>query len=214
MTDHYFSQTPTSENNPKTISFTIRGLSQTLKTDAGVFSKSGLDGGTRLLIEHVELGVSANAVDLGCGYGAVTSVLGQIYPDSHWFMVDVNPRAVILAQENTRHLRERVKAVMADGLSEALSRSPSDVREHDDAITDVILNPPIRAGKAVVQRLFREAHRALSENGSLWIVIQKKHGAPSVRAYLTQLFGVVEVIYKKSGYFVLRCRKSDQFEGL
>ena len=37
----------------------------------------------------------------------------------------------------------------------------------------VLTNPPIRAGKTVVHRIFEEAYQKLKSNGELFVVIQK-----------------------------------------
>ncbi len=194
MTEHYYSQKPQVSSRPKTISITARGVTLQAKTDTGVFSKDELDKGTRILIENVNLASAAVVVDLGCGYGPVAAILGTVYFDSSWVMMDVNERALRLAVENTRMLRNRVQAVLSDGFLTC----PGLV------CTDVILNPPIRAGKDVVYRLFQEAKGHLRSGGSLWVVIQKKHGALSTHAYLTSLFDNVETCYKKAGYYVFR----------
>ena len=72
---------------------------------------------------------------------------------------------------------------------------------------DLILqNPPIRAGKAVIYRMFADAASCLSESGELWLVIRKQQGAPSAITYLRTLYGDVETVEKKSGFWVIRCR--------
>ncbi len=195
MTEHYFSRTPSVSSNPRKIEVQARGVAVWMKTDAGVFSKDELDKGTQILIEHVDLSRGAFVADLGCGYGVVTAILGVVYTDSSWIMMDVNERAVSLAIENTKRLEPRVRAAVSDGFS-----------SFPEAVcTDVILNPPIRAGKETVHRLYKEAKEHLQPGGSLWIVIQKKHGAPSTEMFLQNLFDQVEVRYKKSGYYVFRC---------
>lgn len=70
-------------------------------------------------------------------------------------------------------------------------------------------NPPIRAGKKVVHAIFEEAWGHLSNQGDLWAVIQKKQGAPSAKDKLEEIFGNVEVVVKKKGYFILRAKKFD-----
>ncbi|RNM38316.1 class I SAM-dependent methyltransferase, partial [Staphylococcus aureus] len=45
----------------------------------------------------------------------------------------------------------------------------------------VLTNPPIRAGKEVVHRIFEEAYQQLNSQGELYVVIQKKQGMPSTK---------------------------------
>lgn len=57
--------------------------------------------------------------------------------------------------------------------------------------------------------IFEEAWGHLSNHGDLWAVIQKKQGAPSAKDKLEEIFGNVEVVAKKKGYFILRAKKFD-----
>jgi 16S rRNA (guanine1207-N2)-methyltransferase len=41
----------------------------------------------------------------------------------------------------------------------------------------------------------------------LWVVIQKKQGAPSTIQHLEKLFGNAETIVKKKGYHIIRAIK-------
>lgn len=191
--EHYFTNNNSKQAaDEREVMARVRGLEVRLQTDAGVFSKRGLDFGSRLLIEHVTLPQGAFVVDLGCGYGPVTAILGQVYPDSQWILADVNERAVQLAWRNTTSLGNRRRVVVSDGFCEI----------QDEEVDAVVLNPPIRAGKSVVYRLFAEARAHLRKGGSLWIVIQKKHGAPSAKKELERLFPLVQDVARSGGYHV------------
>ncbi|MNE98262.1 Ribosomal RNA large subunit methyltransferase G [compost metagenome] len=73
----------------------------------------------------------------------------------------------------------------------------------------ILTNPPIRAGKAVVHQIFEEGYELLDAGGSMWVVIQKKQGAPSAEAKLEALFGSVEEVTKDKGYRIFRAIKSE-----
>lgn len=166
-----------------------------LTTDSGVFAKKGLDFGSRLLIETVQIPDAATVVDLGCGAGPIAAVLSRVYPDSSWVLLDVNERAVSLAKANVLPGSDRVEAKVSDGFS-AVDGLKADT---------VLLNPPIRAGKQVIYRLFRESGEHLKPGGSLWIVMHKKHGAESARAELLHHFGCVELRDRDAGYHIYQC---------
>lgn len=193
---HYFTkENDTLASAKKPIWFVIRGREFKMTTDNGVFSKAGLDFGTRTMLENVEVGSGADILDLGCGFGAVGVVLGALF-GARVTMTDVNERAVELARENA--LDNRVEAVVLSG----------DGCLHVPGLFDCVLtNPPIRAGKAVVYRLFREAREKLKEDGRFILVINKNQGAESAIKELSTIYGSVEVIARKSGYHVLSCRK-------
>ena len=55
--------------------------------------------------------------------------------------------------------------------------------------------------------MFEQAHQHLSSDGELWVVIQKKQGAPSAIKKMESLFRDVEVVCKEKGYFIIRAIK-------
>ncbi|GEO26720.1 16S RNA G1207 methylase RsmC [Alicyclobacillus acidoterrestris] len=197
MSEHYYSREPQAQSQERIIAIGVRGVNMHLVTDNGVFSKSALDDATRRLLEHIDLAGTCHALDLGAGYGVVTAVLGTVYPNTRWTLIDINGRALDLAKRNTSSFSHRCTYLHSDGI-------PADIVSKFD---DVLLNPPIRAGKQVVYRLFADAYRALVPGGRLWIVIQKKHGAPSALEELKRIYDSVDVVYKKSGYFIFRAVK-------
>ena len=113
-------------------------------------------------------------------------------------MVDVNARAIDLSKENAQANGIRNVNVYESSVF-------SEVKETDFAA--VISNPPIRAGKKVVHEILEESKRFLETGGELWIVIQKKQGAPSAMAKMEEVFGNVEVVLKKKGYYILKSKK-------
>lgn len=43
--------------------------------------------------------------------------------------------------------------------------------------------------------------------GQLWVVIQKKQGAPSAKAELQNIFGNVDIVSRDKGYYILQATK-------
>ena len=56
--------------------------------------------------------------------------------------------------------------------------------------------------------MFEGSKLALLEGGELWVVIQKKQGAPSAITYLTSIFSEVQTIIRKKGYYIIRAIKN------
>ncbi len=198
---HYFDLNPDLEHDIKTISYTLQDEAFTFQTDNGVFSKDKVDHGTHVMLKAVIEDLSdidlipTRGLDFGCGYGVVSIVLGKLFPSQNWMGVDVNERAVSLACKNAKTNRvDGVSYIVADGI-ESL----------EYAFDLILLNPPIRTGKAVYYKLFEQAAKHLSENGFFYIVIQKKQGADSAFKFLTSIFTEVETIDKTSGYHTIRC---------
>ncbi len=194
MNDHYYTQNPDSAHDERQIAVRVLGLDLRFTTDAGVFSRDGLDRGTEVLLEALEAMPPAGRVlDLGCGWGAVGTALGAKHPSLDIVMTDVNRRAADLARRNL--LQNGVKARVVEG----------DGFEAVEGLFDAIVtNPPIRAGKAVVYRLFADARELLKPGGALYAVIRRQQGAPSALKYLRETYAGAEVIDRSSGYHVLR----------
>jgi 16S rRNA (guanine1207-N2)-methyltransferase len=198
MSDHYYSQTPSVEKDRRLIEDTLRSRKFSFWTDAGVFSKKGVDYGSKHLIASMDLPIDAKVLDIGCGYGPIGLTAAALCVQGHVTLVDINERAVELARLNAeRNGISNVTIVQSD-LLEGITAIDFDA---------VLTNPPIRAGKQTVHTIFEQAHAVLKTGGSLWVVIQKKQGAPSAEAKLNSLFTKVVEGKKDKGYWILRAIK-------
>ncbi|MDW0113395.1 class I SAM-dependent methyltransferase [Sporosarcina saromensis] len=199
MADHYYSKNPTVKSDPKEWSATVRGVQLRFKTDAGVFSKGEVDFGSRLLADAFRMNeTEGNLLDVGCGYGPIGLSVAASFPDRTVHMVDVNERAMALAKENAEmNGIQNVEIYPSDALSSV----------EMEGFSAILTNPPIRAGKETVFSIYDGAFSKLANGGVLWVVIQKKQGAPSTIAHLEDLFGNVETVEKKKGYFILKAQK-------
>ncbi|WP_066189177.1 MULTISPECIES: class I SAM-dependent methyltransferase [Gracilibacillus] len=199
MVDQYFSNNPAVKSDPKSWAYDLRGHTFTFMTDNGVFSKHEVDFGSKVLIEQFRIpGIEGPLLDLGCGYGPIAIALGFAYPEHTVIGVDVNRRALMLAEQNAEHNHIDNVSFKESDMLEGLA---------GQSFAAIITNPPIRAGKAVVHQMFEQAETALLSGGELWVVIQKKQGAPSAQKKLSDLFDTVELIKKTKGYFIIRARK-------
>ncbi len=195
MNDHYYTESPASAHDERVVRLTALGNELTFTTDAGVFSRDGLDRGTEALLEALPT-LSGRVLDLGCGWGAVGVALGKRYPGLEIVMTDINRRAVELARRNLDANGVRAEVVQGDGF------------EHVTGAFDAILtNPPIRAGKAVIYGLFADARAFLKPGGALYVVIRKQQGAPSALKYLKEIYAEAETIDRSGGFHVLRAKR-------
>ncbi|CAC8408377.1 hypothetical protein T868_01835 [Staphylococcus aureus SJOS6125] len=96
-----------------------------------------------------------------------------------------------------------------NGIDNVIVKESDALSAVEDKSFDFILtNPPIRAGKETVHRIFEQALHRLDSNGELFVVIQKKQGMPSAKKRMNELFGNVEVVNKDKGYYILRSIKA------
>lgn len=200
VSEHYYSKQPHSKSNRHTFTETLRGESFSFTSDAGVFSKGGIDFGSRLLIEEFTApSIEGDVLDVGCGYGPIGIAIAASNRNRDVWMVDINERAVSLAKENAaQNDVENIRVIQSDRLSAV----------EDRKFAAVVTNPPIRAGKDVVHNIFEKSADVLYSQGEFWVVIQKKQGAPSAEKRLRSLFQSVETVARKKGYFIFRAVKA------
>ena len=199
MNDHYYTRNPSSESRPVECEYTYRGIPMVFRTDAGVFSRGEVDAGTDLLLKSLPEEISGDILDLGCGWGVIGTCVARRWPETRVTMADVNLRALELSRENAKRNRAEVRCLESNGM-EALKGEQFDM---------VITNPPIRAGKQVIYRMFADAAECLRPGGSLILVIRKQQGAESCIRYLQTLFPEVEKTAKSGGFWVLKATKNE-----
>jgi len=192
----YFTNNESLKSEYRNIIYKYNDYSFNFTSDLGVFSKDRVDFASKLLIEtYFECGKkNKNVLDVGCGYGLIGVTLSKIM-DSYVDMIDVNKRAVHLSNINIKNHKVNANAFI------------SDIYENIDKKYDVIItNPPIRAGKSVYMNMLENAINFLTENGELWFVMNKDHGAKSTIEKIKNIYDV-NVLKKEKGFFVILCKK-------
>lgn len=191
---HYYTENDDLISEPEQFIFNYRGKALTFVSDNGVFSKKMIDYGSRVLLEAISIDSSKKTLlDVGCGYGTFGIALKSVYPFLEIDMVDVNDRALNLARENLK-LNNMSANIY-------LSNTYDKVENKYDLI---VTNPPIRAGKEIVTKILVESKKYLNLNGEIWVVIQKKQGAPSAKKNLESVFKKVDIVKRDKGYYILR----------
>ena len=191
---HYFTNEKL-EHDKKIIKVKIKDTDFNFYTDNGVFSKKGMDFGTRTLLENLDYeNMHGKILDFGCGYGSIGIVVSKI-TNLEVDMLDINKRSVELARENSK--LNKVKTNVFE----------SNIYENVTNKYDYIIsNPPIRVGNEILHKILFEAQEYLNENGQLWIVVNKDQGAKSLVEKLKKYYNV-NIITKNKGFFVILCSK-------
>ena len=191
---HYYTENDDLISEPEQFIFNYRGKTLTFVSDNGVFSKKMIDYGSRVLLETISIDSSKKTLlDVGCGYGTFGIALKSVYPFLEIDIIDINDRALNLARENLK-----LNNVNANVY---LSNTYEKVENKYDLI---VTNPPIRAGKEIVTKILVDSKKYLNLNGEIWIVIQKKQGAPSAKKNLESVFKKVDIVKRDKGYYILR----------
>lgn len=200
MTNHYYSERPDTAHDFEQWAFELKGRTFQFVTDSGVFSRETVDYGSRVLIDAFdweELPDEGKILDVGCGYGPIG--LAMAFATQRFVeMVDINERAVSLAQGNAKRNQIEHVDIHQSNIYEAV---------HEETYAAIVSNPPIRAGKKVVHEILTGAYHRLKKGGTLTIVIQKKQGAPSAQKKMEETFGNAEIVTKDKGYYIIKSVK-------
>ncbi|HEY3082221.1 MAG TPA: methyltransferase [Chloroflexota bacterium] len=175
----------------------VRGLELRLRTRPGVFSMKGLDDGTRLLLEHLDL-VGADAVaDLGCGAGAIGIAAALLAPSAHVHLLDEHLRAVDVARDNVRLNAVRNAEVFLSDLFSAVGGA---------RYSHVVSNPPARLGNDFLEELIVASLAHLRPDGQLWLVV-----VSNLRPVFARLLGRAgappEIVARGRQHVLLRARR-------
>jgi 16S rRNA (guanine1207-N2)-methyltransferase len=194
----YFAERPRSRSAPHELRFLYRGELLAFGVDRGVFASHGLDPGTALLIENLEVGPTDRVLDLGCGWGPVGVAAAKAAREGRVVLTEVNRRAARLARKNLDRNRITNAEVRIGPFFEPVADERFDV---------VATNPPYRAGRPHVLRILTEAPDHLSERGRFVLVGKGSQGIRHYQEWLGENWpGPVEVLGRGSGYRVLEAR--------
>ncbi|NEA29577.1 methyltransferase [Actinomadura bangladeshensis] len=194
MGDHYFAERPGAASRRRTVDLVLPDLHLRLDTDSGVFSPDRVDPGTRVLLETVPPPPQeGDLLDLGCGYGPIALTLAKRSPLSMVWGVDVNRRALEMAEGNAKTAGlDNVRFSLADETDPALR------------FAAIWSNPPIRIGKAALHDLLLAWLPRLAPGALAHLVVQKHLGSDSLQRWLAGQGFPTERIASRSAYRVLR----------
>ena len=196
---HYFLNDNNIKSNIRKLGYTYKGKEIKLSSDSGVFCKDHIDFGTNVLLQSLPNFIQEknDILDVGCGYGLIGLSIASVYPESNVDMIDVNLRAIELAKENGRVNNLKNVYIFESNVYENVNK------EYDYILT----NPPVRAGKNVVWDIVIGGYNRLKNNGKIYVVIQKKQGAPSLIEKMEETYEEVNVINKEKGYYIIEGAK-------
>ncbi|MBC7276951.1 methyltransferase [Nocardioides sp.] len=198
--EHYFSADPSVAFERIPVSTTVWDIDLDLVSGSGVFAKGRLDIGTSVLFKETDppsLKPGARILDLGCGYGVIGLALGVAVPEAYVTGVDVNERAVLLANENAAKL----------GLGDRyVARTPGQV-DAEVTYDEIWSNPPIRIGKPALHELLLTWLPRLAPGGRAVMVVGKNLGGDSLQRWITEQGYPTTRIGSAKGFRVLETRR-------
>lgn len=178
--DHYFTANPASADERRTVRVHLVGHDVAVETAPGIFSPTGVDKGTQVLLDAVPTPPpTGRFLDVGCGWGPIALALALLSPAADVLGVDVNERALDLTRRNADLL----------GLTRIRAERPEDV-DPDTRFDLIWSNPPIRIGKAAVHDLLRSWLPRLDVGGRAYLVVQRNLGSDSLAAWIAKDLGM------------------------
>jgi len=194
MSEHYYSEHPTSNIREKSFKAEINGKELSLVSVSGVFSHdTKIDKASELLIKSFQPS-GKSVLDLGCGYGSIGLFIKALFPHLTVCLSDINERALEYSILNARANRLDVKVVKSD-LFSAFQGMKFD---------DIVTNPPIAAGKKLITRLIEDSFEHLNPGGALWLVAFHNKGGSTLKNIMKERFGNAEDVEKKGGIRVYK----------
>lgn len=175
----------------------LRGFEIKFKTKSGVFSKQGLDSGTKLLIENLQVEDETLIADLGSGTGVLGFVLAKLDPKGHVHLLDDHLRSIELAKENAElnNLRN-IEIYLSDMFSAVPERT----------YQQIFSNPPQQLGNEFLEELIQESFKHLKPGGQLWLVI-KSNLKSVIERMLNSVFKNAKIVAQNKESVVFLSRK-------
>ncbi len=161
---------------------------------AGIFSRDGLDPGSRFLIETMKILPDDRVMDLGCGYGAIGIVAARLASKGETVLVDSDLLAIRCARVN----------LDKNGIANARAEVSDAFGAVSGASFDLILsNPPTHEGIATARPFVEGAAAHLRPGGRLMVVVMRPN---LYRRQMKQAFEKVEDVGRREGYTILCAR--------
>jgi 16S rRNA (guanine1207-N2)-methyltransferase len=196
--EHYFSADPSVAFTRSPVTASVWGQTLSLVSGSGVFAKGRVDLGTSVLFRETDPPTGGRVLDLGCGWGVIGLAVAAAAPAAVVTGVDVNERALLLANENAAGL----------GLADRFRAVTPDAVPADATYDEIWSNPPIRIGKAALHELLLTWFARLAPGGRAVMVVGKNLGGDSLQRWLGEQGYPTTRIASAKGFRVLESRRS------
>ena len=173
-----------------------------LSNHANVFSRASLDIGGNFFMQHLPKGDFQHIIDLGCGNGIIGITAARLNPKAKITFVDESFMAIASAKDN---VAANICSHQAE-IDYLVNNCLYDFPPH--SVDLVLCNPPFHQEQAITDhiawQMFKDAHRALSWGGALYIV-GNRHLDYHVK--LARLFASHEVIAANAKFVIIKAQK-------
>ncbi len=162
---------------------TLCGHSLQFHTTWGLFSPKGIDEGSRLLLDHIEVKKDDNTLDLGCGYGPLGLTLAKLAPEGTSTLVDKDFVAVEYSKKNAQLNKINNANIFLSNGFDQVESSDFDL---------IVSNLPAKTGKELYYLYFYDALARMNPGARFYVVT-----ISGLRKFIAKAFDEVFGNYKK-----------------
>lgn len=175
----------------------IKGFEIKLKLLPGVFSPRGLDNGTKLLIDNLEVRDGTVVADLGAGVGVLGLVITKLNRTCHVHLLEDHLRSYELARDNLELNNSRNVEVFLSNLFSAVP---------ERTYNQIFSNPPAQMGNDFLEEVVAESFKHLKPEGYLWLVVPS-HLKEVIERLFQKYFGNCKIMAHGKEHVVLKAKK-------
>lgn len=162
---------------------TLRGETLTYHTTWGLFSPKGIDEGSRLLLDYLEVRETDDTLDLGCGYGPLGLTLARLAPQGTSVLVDKDFVAIDYSRKNAAiNGINNVEIFLSNGFTQI----------GDRRFDLIVSNLPAKTGKELYYLYFYDALARMNPGARFYVVT-----ISGLRKFIQKAFLEVFGNYKK-----------------
>ncbi len=167
-------------------------------TTWGLFSPKGIDEGSRLLLDHIEVNRNDDTLDLGCGYGPLGLALAKLAPEGTSVLVDKDFVAVEYSKKNAQlNNISNTKIFLSNGFDQV----------GDTRFDLIVSNLPAKTGKELYYLYFYDALARMNPGARFYVVTISGLRKFVARAF-KEVFGNYEKVKQGKTYTVALARKA------
>ncbi len=176
----------------------LLGNNLRFNTSWGLFSPRGIDEGTDLLLNYLQVGAEETILDIGCGYGPLGLAMGKVAHQGSVHMVDKDYLAVEYANRNAvQNGLSHCNAYLSNGLSEVPKTLQFDT---------IVSNIPAKVGRELLTILLCDSYAQMKPGGQI-VVVTINGLRDFIKRNFKEVFGNYKKLKQGKAYTVARAIK-------
>jgi len=177
----------------------LLGNQMKFRTTWGLFSPKGIDNGSRMLLDFLQVKADDKVLDLGCGYGPLGLSIAKVANQGSCTLVDKDFIAIEYAKKNAAlNNINNVDIYLSDGCNHL----------KDENFSLVVTNLPAKTSKEHYYLFFHDAFSRMQPGARFYVVVISGLRKFIAKAF-TEVFGNHKKIKQGKTYTVAMAIKED-----